>query len=125
MSKVKSIPGFICGEPQKLKSPAKISEFTSSSQPSFTPSKPSTPKKAPLTGVGNNPHVDGGLLIALADEERGGVDGKLYIKEVSRGIKAGDSCCTTIVGFADIGLGDAIGVMFKAALYGIFGCKGD
>lgn len=30
---------------------------------------------APVTGVGNTPQVDGELLLVLADEESGGVEG--------------------------------------------------
>lgn len=55
--------------------PARISDCTSLSHPSFTPSMFSRPKKSPWTGVGNTPQVDGGLLMALPEVDSGGVEG--------------------------------------------------
>ena len=69
-----NVPGVRGGDPQRVQSPpARISDFTSPSHPSFTPSIFSVPKNVLLTGVGSNPL--GGLLIALPETERGGVDG--------------------------------------------------
>ena len=69
-------PGVRGGEQQRVQSPpARISDCTSPSQPSFTPSMFSRAKKGPVTGVGRTPQVDGGLLMALPDTERGGVEG--------------------------------------------------
>lgn len=69
------IPGVNGGDPQRAQSPpAKFSAWTSSSQPSLTPSKLSWAKNMVLTGVGRTSQLDG-LLIALAEADRGGVDG--------------------------------------------------
>lgn len=55
---------------------AKISEWTSPSQPSFTPSTFSKLKKPSLTGVCRTSLVDGGLLIVLPGVESGGGEEK-------------------------------------------------
>ena len=71
-----NVPGVNGGEPHRVQSPlARISDFTSPSQPSLTPSMFSTPKKVSFTGVGKMPHVDGGLFNVLPETERGGVEG--------------------------------------------------
>ena len=107
------LPGVIGGEVDLKSQPAaRISEKTSSSHPCFTPSIPSAWKK-PLTGVGRYSQVDGGLLMLLPDDERGGVAG-VYgrpEKSVSIGCKKGE-CCSwmRMVGFWYIGCGDATGV---------------
>jgi len=70
------IPGVNGGEQHRVQSPpARISLCTSPSQPSFTPFILSRPMYEPVTGVGNTPQVEGGLLVALPDEDSGGVDG--------------------------------------------------
>jgi len=55
-------------------SPARISENTSSSHPALIPSM-FCGWKPPFTGVGRISALDGGLLMALPDEDKGGVDG--------------------------------------------------
>ena len=57
---------------------AKISVCTSVSQPSLTPSTFSKEKKPSAVGVCNVQLADGGLLMVLPEEERGGVDGNPY-----------------------------------------------
>lgn len=70
------VPGVNVGEQDRVQSPpARISLCTSPSHPSLTPSMLSSPVCAPVTGVGNIPHVDGGLLALLPETESGGVDG--------------------------------------------------
>jgi len=80
--------GLIGGDADRVQSPpARISENTSSSQPCFTPSNPSPWKNAPFTGVGKMSQVEGGLLIALPDDDSGGVAGanRISEKSVSKG----------------------------------------
>lgn len=60
---------------RKISPPARISFFTSPSQPSFTPSIIAEPMYDPVTGVGSIAQVEGGLLLALPDTDKGGVDG--------------------------------------------------
>lgn len=75
-NKIYHLPGVRGGEQQRVQSPpARISDCTSPSQPSFTPSMFSRAKKGPATGVGRTSQVDGGLLMVLPDTERGGVEG--------------------------------------------------
>jgi hypothetical protein len=84
------VPGVIGGEADRQSTPAaRISEKTSPSQPCFTPSIPSIGKKAPFTGVGKKSHVEGGLLMMLPDEDRGGVAGikRKSEKSVSMGCR--------------------------------------
>lgn len=71
------VPGVNGGEQHRVQSPpARISLWTSPWHPSLTPSIFfSSPMYAPVTGVGKTPQVDGGLLEALPEKERGGVDG--------------------------------------------------
>lgn len=73
---LKDVPGVNGGEQLRVQSPpARISDWTSPSQPSLTPSMFSSVKNAGDTGVGVMPQVQGGLLIALSETESGGVDG--------------------------------------------------
>jgi len=105
--------GVIGGEADLHSTPeARISENTSSSQPCLTPSMPSLGKKA-LTGVGRTSHVDGGLLMLLPDEDRGGVAGanRISEKSVSMGCRKGESWdWKRMAGFWYMGWGDATGV---------------
>lgn len=55
---------------------ARISVWTSVSQPSLTPSTFSKEKKPSLMGVCRVPLADGGLLMVLPEEDNGGVEGK-------------------------------------------------
>jgi hypothetical protein len=69
------VPGVMGGDAELVHSSlASISEKTSSSHPAFTPSM-FWEWKPPLTGVGRISALDGGLLIALPEDERGGVEG--------------------------------------------------
>lgn len=112
--------GVMGGESQRDQSGlARISVCTSVSQPSLTPSTFSKAKKQSLIGVCRVPLADGGLLMELPDDDKGGVEGKEYssalMKRVSIGIKAGEPCCTKMAGFICEGCGEAIGVMLMAA----------
>lgn len=95
--------GVIGGEADRQSAlAAKISEKTSPSQPCFTPSIPSLWKKRALTGVGKTSQVDGGLLMLLPDEDRGGVAGanRRSEKSVSIGCRYGEFCSwIRMVGF--------------------------
>ena len=74
------------GDPLRAKSPpARISLETSPWHPSLTPSKPIYD---PVVGVGRTPHVDGGLLAALPDEERAGVDGNTWTSGVLQSVSS-------------------------------------
>jgi hypothetical protein len=85
------------------------SEKTSPSQPCLTPSIPSFGKKA-VIGVGRMSQKEGGLLVLLPVEDRGGVAGA-YEKSVSIGRKYGESWgWMRMVGFWYMGCGDATGV---------------
>jgi len=71
-----NIPGVNGGEQHRVQSPpARISLLTSPSQPSFTPSMFPKFMYDAVIGVARTLHVEGGLLAALPDTERGGVDG--------------------------------------------------
>lgn len=63
--------------------------------------------------------AEGGLLMVLPDADNGGVEGKPYMSvpmnRVSRGIRAGEPCCTMMAGFRCDGCGEAIGVTFRVA----------
>src|SRR4051812_48470408 len=68
----KYLPGVIGGVVDLHSIPAeRSSEKTSPSQPCLTPSIPS-PGKNPLRGVGIMSHTEGGLLMLLPVEDRGG-----------------------------------------------------
>jgi hypothetical protein len=106
--------GVMGGDADRVQSPpARISENTSSSQPILTPSRPSPWKNVLFTGVGRNSQLDGGLLMALPDDDNGGVAGanRMSEKSVSNGCRYGESCWMRIVGFWYMGCGDATGVM--------------
>ncbi len=78
----------------------------------------------PLTGVHTPSQVEGGLLMALAEEESGGVDGAnlMSAQSVSMGRRYGLSWWTSIVGLWYSGRGEAIGVsMFGAPYKGMDG----
>jgi len=67
--------GVIGGDPHRAQSPpARFSDWTSPSQPSFTPSNPSRPRNMVLIGVCRDSQVDG-LLKVLPDEDKVGVVG--------------------------------------------------
>lgn len=67
--------GVIGGDPHLAHSPpARFSDCTSPWQPSFTPSNPSSPKNIVFMGVGRISQLDG-LLMALPEADKGGVDG--------------------------------------------------
>ena len=69
------VPGVMGGDAELVHSSlTSISEKTSSSHPAFIPSI-FWEWKPPLTGVGRISALDGGLLIALPEDERGGVEG--------------------------------------------------
>jgi hypothetical protein len=69
--------GVIGGESDRVQSAlARISVWTSPSQPSLTPSTFSKAKKVSEIGVCCAPLVDGGLLMELPEAESGGVEGK-------------------------------------------------
>jgi hypothetical protein len=55
----------------------------------------------------------------LPEADSGGVEGNEYMswlmKRVSKGIKAGEPCCTMIVGFICDGWGEAMGVKLIVA----------
>lgn len=71
-----NIPGVSGGEPHRAQSPpARISDLTSPSHPSFTPSIFSSGSRSLETGVGKIPQVEGGLLTVLALTDKGGVEG--------------------------------------------------
>jgi hypothetical protein len=85
---------------------------------------PSPLKNTLLIGVGRMSHVEGGLLMELADEDNGGVAGAYRISEksVSSGWRNGESCCwMRMVGFWYIGCGDATGVMSGWFAYEVLG----
>jgi hypothetical protein len=78
------LPGVIGGVADRHSMPAeRSSEKTSPSQPCFTPSIPS-PGKNRLIGVGSTSQTEGGLLMLLPLDDRGGVAGA-YEKSVSIG----------------------------------------
>lgn len=84
---VSDLPGVKGGEYDRVQSPpARISLFTSPSQPSFTPSMFSSVKNGPDTGVGSMLHVDGGLLMELPDTDNGGVEGYTYTSGVPHSV---------------------------------------
>ena len=90
MSDERNIPGVNTGEPLRVKSPpARISLETSPWHPSFTPSRP---MHDPVVGVGRIPHVDGGLLAALPDDESAGVGGYIGSPCVPQLVSSA-SCC--------------------------------
>ena len=101
------------GDADRHSAPAdRISEHTSPSHPSLTPSIPCGEKKA-LTGVGMRSPNDGGLLALLPDEDSGGVAGanRMSEKSVSMGWRKGESWgWMRMVGLPTIGLGEATGV---------------
>jgi len=97
--------GVIGGEPGRVvqSPPAKTSENTSSSQPSFTAEKDvrvGLGINIPLTGVGSMSTDDGGLDTELKEPavERVGVAGWGPRQSVFKGIRPGMSCCTRMVG---------------------------
>ena len=64
------------GEAERHSRPAeRSSEKTSPSQPCLTPSMPS-PENMSCIGVGRTSHEEGGLLVLLPHDERGGVAGE-------------------------------------------------
>jgi len=67
--------GVMGGDPHRAQSPpARFSDWTSPWQPSFTPSNAPSPKNTVFTGVGRMSQLDG-LLMALPEADKGGVDG--------------------------------------------------
>lgn len=111
---MKNIPGVSGGEHDPVQSPpARISLFTSPSQPSLTPSI--FPKKngGLETGVRTVPHVDGGLLAVLPVTDRGGVEGDTYTSGALQDVST-ERCCPsnwyTKECFECIGRGEANGV---------------
>lgn len=67
--------------------PDMISVNISPSQPDLMPATAPRIEKVPLTGVGSRVQLEGGLLLALPETDKGGVVGP---HSVSSGYKDGD-----------------------------------